>query len=216
MLGCLIEKEITTPEYYPLTLNALRAACNQKSNRDPVMALDEATLDDALDELRYRKHLVWQVSVSGSRASKFKHRLPDALPFTEKERALVVELLLRGPQTVGELRTHAKRLYPFESVPEVEDVIRGLMHWEGRELIRKLPPPPGRREPRYTHLLCGETEGAGDDGGAPAREPEPDGALPMTETPSPTDVVADLARLRDEFDALRAEFDALKASLGET
>ena len=126
VLACLIEKEITTPEYYPLTLKALTAGCNQKSNREPVMALEEDDVSAALESLRYTHHLAWQVSAAGSRVSKYKHGLLEKLAFNPQELAVMCELMLRGAQTQGELRTHCQRMAPFESIEQVREVVDGL------------------------------------------------------------------------------------------
>lgn len=159
IIGCLIEKQLTTPEQYPLSLNALVAACNQRSNREPVMALTESTAQQALDLLK-KRHLVTDRSGFGSRVTKYAHRFCNTelarLQFSPQELAIVCVLLLRGPQTPGELRTRAHRLYPFEDVHEVEATLQRLgQHREGPFVVR-LPREPGRRESRYSHLFGGE------------------------------------------------------------
>jgi uncharacterized protein YceH (UPF0502 family) len=150
-LGALIEKEITTPEYYPLSLNALTNACNQKSNRDPVMHLEESEIRKALNHLEYQS-LVRSVSSADSRVTKFEHRLQDAFNFYRPEVAIICELLLRGPQTPGELRTHASRIHAFEDLESVHSALNRL---EKREpsLVTVLPRQPGTKEARYAHLL---------------------------------------------------------------
>ena len=156
VLGCLLEKERTTPDQYPLSLNALRLAANQSTNRDPVVDYDEPTIRAALDRLGNRGY-TRLASGPGSRAAKFRHLLPDALQLTPSQLALLAVLMLRGPQTAAELRTRSERLYPFASVPDVEETLRGLAE---RELVALLPRRPGEREERWTQLLGehGETE----------------------------------------------------------
>ncbi|NQU41257.1 MAG: DUF480 domain-containing protein [Lentisphaerae bacterium] len=158
VLGCLIEKSMSTPEYYPLTLHALTAACNQKSNRAPVMALDEAMVTSALNTLRYTHHVVCQVATAGSRVPKFSHDVVNKLPLTDLDLTLMCELMLRGPQTAGELRTHARRLREIESVAAVTDAMGCLAALEPDPMVIRLPPGEGHREPRYAHLLSGEVE----------------------------------------------------------
>ena len=150
VLGSLLEKEITTPEYYPLSLNALLNACNQKSNRDPVVHWDEETLDRPLYTLR-EKGLLVSITGAGSRVPKYGHRISEKLNLGRRELALLCELMLRGPQTLGELRTRAERMHPFGDLAEVETVLDHMP-----ELITKLPRRPGEKEARYAHLLSGE------------------------------------------------------------
>lgn len=156
VLGCLIEKEITTPEYYPLTLNSLVAACNQKSNRDPMMVLDATSILRTLEDLRYDQHLVMMITSSGSRVAKYKHTLLSKWEFTPQEVAILCELFLRGPQTVGELRTHTERLFPFASTSDVEAALTSLTEWGGGTFVLKLPREFGCREQRWAHLFSGE------------------------------------------------------------
>ena len=155
ILGCLIEKELTTPEYYPLTLNALTNACNQKSNRDPVLGLEDADVVRGLDSLRFKQFVV--VSSDGGRVPKYRHILAERLRLAPEELALLCELLVRGPQTVGELRTRAERMRSFTDLAAVEEVLGDLMSQE-QSLVTRLPRQPGRKEARYTHLLAGEPE----------------------------------------------------------
>jgi hypothetical protein len=152
VLGALLEKEITTPEYYPLSLNALINACNQKSNRDPVVHFDEETVDRVLDVLR-DKGLLLNVTGAGSRVPKYGHRLSEKLNLGRRELAVLCELMVRGPQTLGELRTRAERMHRFDDVAEVETVIDRMP-----ELVTKLPRRPGEKEARYAHLLSGVPE----------------------------------------------------------
>ncbi len=154
VLGSLIEKEVTTPDYYPLSLNALIAACNQSSNRNPVVHFDEDTVVRATESLREKK-LVHQVDRSESRVSKYRHVLYEAMNFGRPAVAVMGVLMLRGPQTVGEIRTRSNRLYDFSSLEEVELTLNSLMSREP-PLIVRLPRQAGQKEVRYAHLLSGE------------------------------------------------------------
>jgi uncharacterized protein YceH (UPF0502 family) len=200
VLGCLIEKQRTTPDQYPLSLNALRLAANQSTNRDPVVEYDEATIRAALDRLSHRG---WTrlASGPGSRAAKFRHLLDDALELTPSQLALLAVLMLRGPQTVGELRARSERLYPFSSTDEVE---RGLAELAGRELVVRLPRRPGEREERWTQLLGGAQPESSGPASAVAPAPAP------AEAPAPSrasDLEERVARLEREFAELRARLD---------
>lgn len=159
LIGCLIEKEITTPEQYPLSLNALTNACNQKSNRDPVLHLDEAAVQQLVDQL-IKKRLLSEQSGYGSRVPKFQHLFCNTnfgtLKFSPQELAIVCELFLRGPQTPGELRGRASRLCRFGDVSEVEAVLMGLAAREDGPYAVRLAREPGKRESRYAHLFSGE------------------------------------------------------------
>jgi uncharacterized protein YceH (UPF0502 family) len=154
VLGSLIEKEVTTPEYYPLSLNALVNACNQKSNRDPAMNLDEAAVREALHSLDGQS-LVRSVSASDSRVTKYEHRLQEAYNFYRHETAILCVLLLRGPQTPGELRTRAERMHPFDDLGAVQSSLQHLMKREP-SLVKVLPRQPGTKEVRYAHLFAGD------------------------------------------------------------
>jgi uncharacterized protein YceH (UPF0502 family) len=156
VLGSLVEKELTTPEYYPLSLNALVNACNQKSNRDPVMNLDEQAVREALRTLD-KKGLAGPADNMVSRVSKYEHRLQEAYNFTRHEIALLSELLLRGPQTPGELRSRADRMHKFEDLGIVHSTLQRLMKREP-PLVKVLPRQPGTKEARYVHLLSGDVE----------------------------------------------------------
>jgi uncharacterized protein YceH (UPF0502 family) len=158
VLGALIEKDITTPDYYPLSLNALVNACNQKSNRDPVMSLDENAVRDALYSLN-EKGLAGAVSSADSRVSKYEHRLQEKFNLARGETAILCVLLLRGPQTPGELRGRTERMFSFNDLSDVQAALQGLMQREGA-LAKALARQPGTKEARYAHLLCGEVEGA--------------------------------------------------------
>lgn len=159
VIGSLIEKQITTPEQYPLSLNALVNACNQKSNRDPVLELDEAIVQETIDGL-VERYLVSAKEGFGSRVTKFQHRFCNAgfggLTLSDQELGIVCVLLLRGPQTPGELRTRTSRLCQFRDVDEVESTLRHLMERKDGPFVARLPREPGRREARYMHLFSGE------------------------------------------------------------
>jgi len=158
VVACLIEKAITTPDQYPLSLNALTNACNQKSNRDPVMQLDEASVQRTLDALA-KRHLVGEKSGYGSRVTKYQHYFCNttfgSLRFSPQELGILCELMLRGPQTPGELRSRAGRLCALADVPEVESALKSLMQREGSPVVVQLPREPGRRESRFAHLFGG-------------------------------------------------------------
>ena len=188
VLGSLLEKEITTPEYYPLSLNALLNACNQKSNRDPVVHFDEQTVESILYTLR-DKGLSLNITGAGSRVPKYGHRLSEKLNLGRRELAVLCELMLRGPQTLGELRTRADRMHHFDDTAEVESVLDRIP-----ELATKLPRRPGEKEARYAHLLSG---------------------TPETEAPSPQETAAParpdrIAELEAEVAQLRRDLDDLK------
>jgi hypothetical protein len=157
VLGALLEKEITTPAYYPLSLHALINACNQKSNRDPVMTLDESAVRQALDSLN-EKRLAGQVTSADSRVPKYAHRLQEVFNFDRREMAVLCVLLLRGPQTPGELRGRTERMYKFADLGVVESALHRLMERDP-PLVMKLARLPGTKESRYAHLLAGEVEG---------------------------------------------------------
>jgi uncharacterized protein YceH (UPF0502 family) len=162
VLGCLIEKQRTTPDQYPLSLNSLRLACNQSTNRDPVVEYDEHTIRAALDRLR-AKGWTRLASGAGSRAIKFRHLLDEALGLDDPQISVLAVLLLRGPQTPGELKQRTERMHRFASLPEVQDTLDQLI---ARELVERLPRRPGQKEERYRHLL-------GSDEAASPAEPEP-------------------------------------------
>ena len=209
VLGCLVEKSIATPDAYPLTLNALVNACNQKSNRQPVMQISDADVLSAIDELRYTHRLAIQTDTAGSRVPKYKHALGNRVLLDERLTALLCELLLRGPQTVGELRTHAARMVPM---PSLEDLERDLDEMSGGEtpLAVKLPREPGRREVRYHHLLCGMP-----DMDALARPPEEPARQTVSERNARIEALeqtvetlkTDLATLRETFDQFKKQFE---------
>jgi uncharacterized protein YceH (UPF0502 family) len=204
VIGCLIEKQIATPDQYPLSLNALTNACNQKSNRDPVLDLDEREVQSVVDWLM-RRQLVLERPGFGSRVPKYQHLFCNtqygSLKFSPQETAIVCELLLRGPQTPGELRTHAARLAPLHDVTEVETALEDLATRPDGPFVARLAREPGRRESRYMHLFSGEAPpDAGDSVEPPLRSA-------AVGTPGLGERVAALeaavASLREELEALR-------------
>ena len=207
IIGCLVEKSITTPEYYPLTLNSLTSACNQKSNRDPVMALHEKTVTDALDSLRYDRHLVWHVSSTGSRVPKYKHDIIDVIGLSDAEVALLCVLMLRGPQTPGELRSRSSRLHKFESLAEIITTLDEMHNRETGALVVKLARESGSREERYAHLLCGEIEHV-----TAERVVPPPAAVPQPEKTESLEgelatLKTELAELKEQFAEFRKQFE---------
>jgi uncharacterized protein YceH (UPF0502 family) len=199
VLGSLVEKEISTPEYYPLSLNALVNACNQKSNREPVMRIEEQEARDALGALEDQQ-LAGPARGADGRVTKYEHHLQEVFNFTRGETAVICELLLRGPQTPGELRNRTERLYRFEEVSDVLTVLQRLMQREPA-LVAALPRQPGAREVRYTHLLCGEPA-------LPAASPgEP--ASGSSDHDRLLEIEAELAELRQEVATLRDQLAAL-------
>lgn len=170
MLGCLLEKQRTTPDVYPLSLNALRLACNQATNRDPVVEYDEPTVRAALDRLS-RKGWARLASGPGSRAAKFRQLLDEALELLPSQSALLAVLMLRGPQTPGELKSRSDRLYPLGSLEDVQRTLELLIE---RELVARLPRRPGQKEERYAQLLGGERAGEDTRPELPAAQPAPE------------------------------------------
>ena len=206
VIGCLIEKQITTPDHYPLSLNALVNACNQKSNRDPLMEVDEPTIQATVDQLA-RKHFVVEKSGFGSRVPKYQHRFCNTeygtLKLTPQELAIVCELLVRGPQTPGELRTRASRMAPFSEVGQVEAALESLRSREDGPFVVRLPREPGRRDSRWAHLFSGAVAVA-------AIEEEPQAVAfsgVAAEVPSRLD------RLEEEVRRLHEELEDLKRRL---
>ncbi len=202
VLGCLIEKEMTTPDYYPLTLNALTNACNQKSNRAPVLNYDETDVVKALDTLRF-KGLVLQASGEGSRVPKYRHTLVEKMYFEPEQLAILSELFVRGPQTVGELRTRCERMRPFADLNAVESVLTDLMERES-PLVTKLPRQPGRKEQRYAHLFSGEPE-LPESGDAPP--PEAARLRVADEEDRIQKLELEIAALRAEFETFKTQFE---------
>jgi len=210
VIGCLLEKQRTTPEQYPLSLNALTNACNacnQKSSRDPVMELDESTVQDTVDALM-KRHYVTDKSGFGSRVTKYQHRFCNTefgtLKFSDQETGIICVLLLRGPQTPGELRTRTERMCKFQDVHEVEKTLERLMQRDDGPFVAKLPREPGKRESRFAHLFCGEPEMHQDTAPAVAAA-----AGPAAATGRLDQLEQIVGRLQDEVAELRLRLDRL-------
>jgi uncharacterized protein len=200
ILGSLVEKQLTTPEYYPLTLNALVAACNQKSNREPVVSYDDKTVTDALERLRDR-NLVYVFYGSTSRVPKYKHMLPSVYELEPPDVAVMCVMMLRGPQTLGELRGRTDRLYEFSGVGEVQETLDGLIRRDD-PLVVKLERQAGQKEARFAHLLNGDIDVS---------------SLPPPRS-SASSTSADpgrLEQLETEVKELRSEMESLKATFDE-
>ena len=199
VLGALVEKDITTPDYYPLSLNALVNACNQKNNREPVMHLGEDAVRQALDALQ-QNNLAGPASGADSRVTKYEHRLQEAFNFTRGETAILCVLLLRGPQTPGELRGRTERMHRFEALDEVQSTLQRLIERDP-SLVKMLPRQPGTKESRYAHLLSGDVESWEPAASAPAASSEPDRLARLEE---------ELASLRHKVAELRQQLAALR------
>jgi uncharacterized protein YceH (UPF0502 family) len=206
VIGCLIEKSITTPDQYPMSLNALTNACNQKSNREPIMELDERTVQSTLDTLAH-KHLVLDRSGFGSRVPKYQHRFCNtgfgSLEFKPLETAILCELLVRGPQTPGELRTRAARMAEVKEVSEVETALSNLASRQDGPFAMRLPREPNRRDARWAHLLSGEIDLS---------------TLPASAAPAETKHSSSADRIEQleaQVAELRRELDELKQKLGD-
>jgi len=204
VLGSLIEKQVTTPAYYPLTLNALTNACNQLTNRDPVVSFDEADVVRAIDSLR-EKRLATLFHGADSRVPKYKHTFTDVFVLMPPEVAMLCVLLLRGPQTVGELRSRTERLHPFATLAEVEEVLAGLATRQPDPLVVRLPRQPGTKESRYAHLLSGPVESAAPE---PSHPSEPATVAVRLENER-------FAKLEEETAALRRELAELKQQFAD-
>ena len=202
VVACLVEKQRTTPDQYPLTLNSLRLACNQSTNRDPVVDYDEATVRSALDRLG-RRRWTTLASWSTARSVKYKHLLDQALGLTDPQLALITVLMLRGPQTAGELRQRTERIHRFESGEELDRALEELV---GRDLAVALPRRPGERGQRFAHRL-GEVEVEPEQPGVP----EP---IEPIEPPAGDGLATRVERLEDEVSALREQLRALRDELG--
>lgn len=206
VLGCLIEKELTVPDYYPLTLNSLVTACNQTTNREPIVAYDERTVQGTLDSLRDKK-LATVIFGAGSRVQKYRHNFLDQYELSRRELALIAVLLLRGPQTPGELRQRAERMAGgLPGLAEVEACLDELARGDA-PLVRAIPAGLGRKEKRYVHLLSGEPP----DSLFAAPTPEAVYGVPPEPTPSQLEELkAEIGALRAEMQELRAAFDGFK------
>ena len=200
MLGALIEKQLSTPDHYPLSLNALTNACNQSSNRDPVMALDEGDVSAAIDTVR-RLNLVRSFQASGTRVPKYQHLLTEAGELSVAELAVLCVLMLRGPQTLAEVRSRAERLAPGDDGAGIDSTLESLMAREPSPAVVRLPRRPGQKEARYAHLLGGEIPTEADDTDVPAA------------APAQGSVVERLAALEELAGGLRTEITDLRAEL---
>ena len=213
VLGSLIEKEATTPEYYPMSLNALVNACNQKSNRDPLLQLSEEDVVKAIEDLN-AKRLVWKRSVAGARVMKYEQNLKIFLNFSDQEIAILCILMLRGPQTIGEIRLRTERICAFESMEETEKVVRSLISHEDGPVVLELPRQTGRKEPRFIHLFSGKqwAEEFGKTVDAPM-----EAAFPAANGKSQNDRISELestvSDLQGRLRQLRQEFDDFKKML---
>jgi uncharacterized protein len=207
VLGSLIEKDITTPEYYPLSLNALVNACNQKSNRDPVMRLDEDAVRDALEDLQEQR-LAGPARGADGRVTKYEQRLQEVFNFTRAEIAVLCVLLLRGPQTPGELRGRAERMHHFETLEDVQSALQKLMQREPA-LAKVLPRQPGTKESRYAHLLAGdvvEAEAPAQAGAAAERNPADADRIARLEE-EVADLRRELGELKNQLERFRKQFE---------
>lgn len=200
VLGALVEKQVTTPEYYPLTLNSLTLACNQKNNRNPVTSYDEATVAHALETLR-EKNLTYVFHGSTSRVPKYKHVMTEVFHLSPQELAVMCVMMLRGTQTPGELRSNGSRLYEFSGLEEIDETLNGLTSREPEPLVVRLPRQPGQKEVRYAHLLSGEVAVE------TAVESE---TAPRVSTSSRRSESDRVAKLEQDFEALKSSFDELK------
>jgi len=203
VLGSLVEKQVTTPDYYPLTMNALVHACNQISNRDPVVQYDEREVGEAVDSLRL-KNLVYIFYGAESRVPKYKHMMREVLELSPPELAALCVLMLRGPQTVGEVRGRTGRLHAFADLREVEETLDGLAQRD-EPLVTKLPRQAGRKEARYAHLLSGQ----------PVVEEEAEGQPPASATRTRGGEAERVARLEAEVERLSGELSEMRKQFEE-
>jgi uncharacterized protein YceH (UPF0502 family) len=213
VLGVLVEKATTTPEQYPLSLNAVVNGANQKNNRDPVITMEEGDAFEALEGLR-AKGLVVRVDMAGSRVNKYRHQAGDALHVRGAELAILAELLLRGPQTLGELRGRASRMHPLESLDVVKNMLRALTERED-PLVRELPPAPGSRAERYVQLLCPDLHPLDAPAQVPAAAAAQGSLQPAGGTTGASSLSARVEALEAEVEALRGALLRLATSLGE-
>lgn len=207
VLGCLIEKEITLPDYYPMTLNALVTACNQTTNRDPIVRYDERTVLRALESMKSHGY-AFEVNIVGGRALKYRHNMKGRLPGLERPHmALLCLLLLRGPQTTGELRQRTERLHDFPDMPSVENALAELIGYKGGPLVQCIPAGPGQRVAQYMHLFCGEVSGA----------PVSEMISSTVETPAAAEKTTDdewRKKIEAEIALLQAQVSRLQALVG--
>ncbi len=205
IVGCLIEKEITLPDYYPMTLNALVTACNQTTNRDPIMHLDDSVVHRALESMKSRGY-VFQVNVVGARVQKYRHNLKGKFPDLEpRQIAVLCMLLLRGSQTAGELRQRTERLNSFEDVAAVENTLAELIGYREGPLIQCMPAGPGQRVAQYAHLFCGEVESSTQAMSSVAHAPPPAPLEPEAEW---------RAKMEAEISLLKAQVSRLQSLVG--
>ena len=203
IIGSLIEKELTTPEYYPLTLNALKNACNQKNNRNPVVSFDENLIEPVLNKLR-DKSLARRVTGSDIRVPKYKQGFTEELNLQPDETAVICELMLRGPQTPGELKGRASRMFNFDSLSQVDEVLQRLLNRE-QPMVIKLPRQSGMKESRYAHLLSGEPE---------INNPEiRENEIAAAEDERITKLEEQVLTLRNDFEELKNQFENFRAQL---
>lgn len=208
VLGCLLEKEATVPDQYPLTFNSLHAACNQSSNREPVVDFGTDTVEEAMEGLRYKK-LSILVHQAGARVPKCKHTIENKYPYlTKGQQAILCVLLLRGPQTVGELRQRTERMHAFADLERVQKVLEEMATHTPDPIVRLIPAGGGRRVATWMHTLCGDAIPAMPALAEPARGTEAPAASWRTE------MEEEIASLKEEVSELRAELDSIKASLG--
>ncbi len=205
VLGSLVEKQVTTPEYYPLTLNALMLACNQKNNRHPITAFNEDTVAAALETLR-EKNLAYVFYGSTSRVPKYKHVLPEVMHLSQPELAVICVLLLRGPQTTGELATRAFRLHEFAGLEEVESTLNSLISREPDPLVTRLPRQPGQKEVRYAHLLSGEVTADA----IPETERRPETVSRSSQADRVSKLESEVEDLKTELRRLQQQFEGFK------
>lgn len=204
VLGSLVEKQVTTPEYYPLTLNALTLACNQKNNRYPVSHYDENTVTEAVDSLR-EKNLVYVFHGSTSRVPKYKHVVPEVMHLSPPELAIMCVLMLRGTQTPGELRGNASRLYQFSGLDEIQQTLDGLISKEPEPLVMRLPRQPGQKEARFAHLLSGPV-----DVEALAVDEPASSSRSVRQSDRVEKLEGEVAELRAAIEDLQGQFDKFK------
>ncbi len=209
VLGCLVEKQVTTPEYYPLTLNALTLACNQKNNRNPVTAYSDNEVSQALETLR-EKNLTYVFHGSTSRVPKYKHVMPEVMHLSKPQMSVMCVLMLRGPQTIGELRGNGARLYEFSGLDEVEETLNSLVSREPESLIMRLPRQPGQKEARVAHLLSGEIsiDSLAEETSTPRSRARGGDSDRVTALEAEVEnLKTEVAQLREQFDVFKKQFE---------